>query len=168
MIKSIGQMGNAPVDLAKLREGGKSKAADKIGQGSAVAAAASGNATPIARMAAQGAPVDMDRVAAIKEAIASGNDALYEAFGDLRRALDTRDASEIHNATKKVKAASDTVRTQGAWKMDAELRGKLESLKPLIESARVRVNIASDDVRQRIALLGGNAGNSASANTYSR
>tara|TARA_R110000787_G_scaffold74167_4_gene165047 strand:+ start:494 stop:808 length:315 start_codon:yes stop_codon:yes gene_type:complete len=95
-------------------------------------------------------------------------DALYEAFGDLRRALDTRDASEIHNATKKVKAASDTVRTQGAWKMDAELRGKLESLKPLIESARVRVNIASDDVRQRIALLGGNAGNSASANTYSR
>tara|TARA_R110000787_G_scaffold74167_4_gene165046 strand:+ start:219 stop:497 length:279 start_codon:yes stop_codon:yes gene_type:complete len=73
MIKSIGQMGNALIDLAKLREGDKSKAADKIGQGSAVAAAASGNATPIARMAAQGAPVDMDRVAAIKEAIASGN-----------------------------------------------------------------------------------------------
>ena len=95
-------------------------------------------------------------------------DALYEAFGDLRRALDTRDAGEIQVATKAVKAATDNVRAQGAWKMDAELRGKLESLKPLIDSARLRVNIASDDVRQRIALLGGNAGNSASANTYSR
>ena len=72
MIKSIGQMAGAPVDLAKLREGGKAKAAEQIGHGNDVAAVASANATPIARMAAQGAPVDMDRVAAIKEAIAQG------------------------------------------------------------------------------------------------
>lgn len=72
MIKSVGPSMGAPVDLAKLQEGGKSKAASKIGHGNAVAAAASSNATPIARMAAEGAPVDFDRIAAIKEAIAAG------------------------------------------------------------------------------------------------
>lgn len=73
MIKSVGPQSGSPVDLAKLREGGKSRAAEHIGHGNGVAAVASSNATPIARMAAQGAPVDFDRVAAIKEAIASGN-----------------------------------------------------------------------------------------------
>jgi len=73
MIKSLGQMAANSVDLAKLRDSGKAKAADKIGQGSAVSAAASSSATPIARMAAEGAPIDLDRVAAIKQAIAQGN-----------------------------------------------------------------------------------------------
>jgi negative regulator of flagellin synthesis FlgM len=36
-------------------------------------ASASTSASPAARMAAEGAPVDMDRIAAIKAAIASGN-----------------------------------------------------------------------------------------------
>lgn len=73
MIKSLGQMAANSVDLAKLREGGKAKAADRIGQGNAASAAASSSATPIARMAAEGAPIDLDRVAAIKQAIAQGN-----------------------------------------------------------------------------------------------
>lgn len=73
MIKSVGPSIGAPVDLGKTREGGKSKATSSIGGGNAVAAAASAGATPFARMAAEGAPVDMDRVAAIKQAIASGN-----------------------------------------------------------------------------------------------
>ncbi len=72
MIKSVGPSVGSPVDLAKLREGSKSRAAEKIGHGNAVAAAASSKATPIARMAAEGAPVDMDHVAAIKAAIAQG------------------------------------------------------------------------------------------------
>ncbi|MEZ5656716.1 MAG: flagellar biosynthesis anti-sigma factor FlgM [Sphingobium sp.] len=72
MIKSVGPSLGNPVDLGKARESGNSKAAAKIGHGNAVAAAASSNATPIARMAAEGAPVDFDRVAAIKEAIAAG------------------------------------------------------------------------------------------------
>lgn len=72
MIKSVGPSLGSPVDLAKLRESGKSRAAEKIGHGNAVAAAASSNATPIARMAAEGAPIDFDHVAAIKEAIAQG------------------------------------------------------------------------------------------------
>lgn len=73
MIKSVGPSVGSPVDLGKTRESGGSKAAAKIGHGNDVAAVASSNATPVARMAAQGAPVDFARVAAIKEAIASGN-----------------------------------------------------------------------------------------------
>jgi negative regulator of flagellin synthesis FlgM len=71
MIKSVGQMISSPVDLGKARESGKAKAAPSVD------AAASGRSeatsTPAARMAAQGAPVDFDRVAAIKSAIAAGN-----------------------------------------------------------------------------------------------
>ena len=37
--------------------------------------------------------------------------------------------------------------------MDPVLKQKIEALRPMIESARVRVNLATDDVRQRIALL---------------
>lgn len=71
MIKSIGQAISSPIELAKSREGGKARAASPTG--SAVSNTASASATPAARMAAEGAPVDMDRVAAIKSAIASGN-----------------------------------------------------------------------------------------------
>ena len=72
MIKSVGSQLGSPIDLAKTREGSKSRATGNIGHGSAVASVASGTATPIARMAAEGAPVDFDRVLAIKDAIADG------------------------------------------------------------------------------------------------
>ena len=72
MIKSVGQMISSPVDLAKLRESGKAKAAAPVDQ-SAGEVAEGASTTPAARMAAQGAPVDIERVAAIKAAIASGN-----------------------------------------------------------------------------------------------
>ncbi len=74
MIKSVGQSIGSPVDLAKLREGGKAKASSSVA-GNLLNPETSGAsaATPSARMAAAGAPVDTDKVAAIKEAIASGN-----------------------------------------------------------------------------------------------
>ena len=80
-------------------------------------------------------------------------DRLAEAFGQLRRALDSGEASEINAAAAIVKAATDDVRAQGAWRMDPVLKQKIEALRRMIESARVRVNLATDDVRQRIALL---------------
>lgn len=80
-------------------------------------------------------------------------DGLFEAFGALRRALDAQDAAQIMEASRAVRHACDTVRAQGAWRMEPEIRAKLEALVPMIEAARVRVNLASDDVRQRIALL---------------
>jgi negative regulator of flagellin synthesis FlgM len=71
MIKSVGQAIGNPIELAKLREGGKTRAASAAG--STVSASSEGVTTPAARMAAEGAPVDLDRVATIKAAIASGN-----------------------------------------------------------------------------------------------
>lgn len=71
MIKSVGQSISAAIEANRLREGGKMRASAPIG--SASAASASASASPAARMAAEGAPVDMDRIAAIKAAIASGN-----------------------------------------------------------------------------------------------
>ena len=73
MIKSVGQMIGSPVDLAKLREGGKAKATSAVSSEASVQGSEASASTPAARMAAQGAPIDMDRVSAIKEAIASGN-----------------------------------------------------------------------------------------------
>lgn len=78
---------------------------------------------------------------------------LQAAFAELRRALDSQDAAQINAATAIVKAATDDVRSHGAWKMDPALKQKIEALRPMIESARVRVNLASDDVRQRISHL---------------
>lgn len=71
MIKSVGQNAGAAIEAARLRESGKPRAAAPLG--ASVAASASASASPVARLAAQGAPVDMDRIAAIKAAISSGN-----------------------------------------------------------------------------------------------
>jgi len=71
MIKSVGQSLSAAVEASRIRDGGKVRASSVGTAGAPASSAAS--ASPAARMAAQGAPVDMDRVAAIKAAIASGN-----------------------------------------------------------------------------------------------
>ncbi|MEJ7926883.1 flagellar biosynthesis anti-sigma factor FlgM [Sphingobium sp. AN641] len=72
MIKSIGQNPSAAIEAGRLREGGKTRASSTI-TGSPAMPTSDLSASPAARMAAQGAPVDMDRIAAIKAAIASGN-----------------------------------------------------------------------------------------------
>lgn len=71
MIKSVGQNISAAIEASRLREGAKTRATATTGSATASASAAS--SSPAARMAAEGAPVDMDRIAAIKSAIASGN-----------------------------------------------------------------------------------------------
>lgn len=70
MIKSVGQAMSSAIEASKLREGGKVRAP---GASSVSASGASASPSPTARMAAEGAPVDLDRIAAIKAAIASGN-----------------------------------------------------------------------------------------------
>ncbi|EQB32047.1 flagellar biosynthesis anti-sigma factor FlgM [Sphingobium ummariense] len=72
MIKSVGQSMSAAIEASRLREGGKTRAASPAGTGGVSSSSAS-STSPAARMAAEGAPVDMDRIAAIKAAIASGN-----------------------------------------------------------------------------------------------
>ena len=71
MIKSVGQNISAAIEASRLREGIRTRASATPGSTTASTAAAS--SSPAARMAAEGAPVDMDRIAAIKSAIASGN-----------------------------------------------------------------------------------------------
>jgi negative regulator of flagellin synthesis FlgM len=71
MIKSVGQNISAAIEASRLREGAKTRATATTGSTSTATSAAS--SSPAARMAAEGAPVDMDRIAAIKSAIASGN-----------------------------------------------------------------------------------------------
>jgi len=72
MIKSVGQNISAAIEAARLKEGGKTARASSVGS-AATSASSAGSASPAARMAAEGAPIDMDRVAAIKAAITSGN-----------------------------------------------------------------------------------------------
>lgn len=93
-------------------------------------------------------------------------DELLSAVGALRRALDANDADAINAATRAVKSATDAVHAQGAWKTGHALSEKLNGLRPLIESARIRVNLASDDVRRRVALLAEHG--AASSATYGR
>jgi negative regulator of flagellin synthesis FlgM len=72
MIKSVGQNISAAIEASRLKEGGRTRASSPAGSAAGASASAS-SASPAARMAAEGAPVDLDRVAAIKAAIASGN-----------------------------------------------------------------------------------------------
>ena len=71
MINSVGQSISSVIGANSLRESGKARAGATVASGSTVSGAAS--STPASRMAAEGAPVDLDRISAIKAAIASGN-----------------------------------------------------------------------------------------------
>ncbi|MDX3909327.1 MAG: flagellar biosynthesis anti-sigma factor FlgM [Sphingobium sp.] len=71
MINSVGSGLTAAIESSKLRETGKGKGVSSV-EGF-VAQKADVSASPAARMAAQGAPIDMDKIGAIKAAIASGN-----------------------------------------------------------------------------------------------
>ncbi len=71
MIKSVGPGLSTAVEAARLRESGQTRAPAKVSE--ATSETAQSVSTPAARMAAQGAPVDMERIAAVKQAIASGN-----------------------------------------------------------------------------------------------
>lgn len=71
MINSVGQSISSAIGANSLRDSGKARASSSAS--APTASSVSSSASPAARMAAEGAPVDMDRIAAIKSAIASGN-----------------------------------------------------------------------------------------------
>jgi len=74
MIKPVGQPMSGAVEAAKLREAVQTRAAAPAAQASQASASivAETVATPAARMAAQGAPLDSARIERVKQAIASG------------------------------------------------------------------------------------------------
>ncbi len=74
MIKSVGQGLSNAVEAAKLRDSAQTRAAAPASQPTQATASvvAETVATPAARMAAQGAPIDSARIERVKQAIASG------------------------------------------------------------------------------------------------
>ena len=94
-------------------------------------------------------------------------DSMTEAFTQLRYALESNDAARILDASRVVREATMRVRANGEWRMNGELHDKLTDLVPLIESARLRVNLASDDVRKKLSLLADRGGSEAKI-TYGR
>ena len=75
MIKPVGQGLSAAVEAAKLREATQTRSAapTPAPQGPAASVVAETVvATPAARMAAQGAPIDSARIERVKQAIAEG------------------------------------------------------------------------------------------------
>ncbi len=73
MIKPVGQNISAAIDATKLRETTQARA--PVAPTAPVSNSTTERvaANPAARLAQQGAPIDMDKVARIKAAIASGN-----------------------------------------------------------------------------------------------
>jgi negative regulator of flagellin synthesis FlgM len=71
MIKPVSQGLSAAVDAAKLRETTQARTSAPAPQ-SAAPVVTETVATPAARMAAQGAPIDSARIERVKQAIASG------------------------------------------------------------------------------------------------
>jgi negative regulator of flagellin synthesis FlgM len=82
MIKPAGQAMSAAIEAAKLRDSVQTRATAQAAS-TAQTAATSDNSTavvaeqatasPVTRVAAQGAPLDTDKISRIKAAIASGN-----------------------------------------------------------------------------------------------
>jgi hypothetical protein len=80
-------------------------------------------------------------------------DDLFEAFGGLRDVLDGSDAGAIEQASNRVSHAVASVRGIGAWRSDPATVARLTALLPLLDSARVRVNVLADYANQRLAML---------------
>lgn len=79
MIKPVGPGQSPAIDAAKLRETTQTQQAQTsavtapVAATPAVASTTERVTTPAARLAREGAPVDMDKITRIKAAIASGN-----------------------------------------------------------------------------------------------
>ena len=80
-------------------------------------------------------------------------DSLGDAVEDLRRVLGGNDPQAIEAATARVAEAAASVRAVGAWRSDPAVTERLHALAPLIESARIRVNLLADHASQRLSAL---------------
>lgn len=94
-------------------------------------------------------------------------DDLFDAFEDLRDVLDGSDAAAIELASNRVSHAAAAVRGIGAWRSDTHTVARLTAMLPLLDSARVRVNVLSDYANQRLAILAAH-GSSHAPLTYGR
>ena len=84
---------------------------------------------------------------------AAALDDLFSAFEELRVALDGTDVTAIDAAASRVSRCAVAVRAIGAWRADDAIRARVTALVPLIEAARVRINVLTDHASQRLTLL---------------
>jgi hypothetical protein len=94
-------------------------------------------------------------------------DDLFDAFEELRGALDGNDPATIETASEHVSRATAAVRAIGAWRSDAAVTERLNAMLPLLESARIRTSLLADHTNQRLALLASH-GSSTAPLTYGR
>lgn len=94
-------------------------------------------------------------------------DDLFDAFEDLRDVLDGHDALAIETASNRVSHAAAAVRAIGAWRSDPAVVERLSAMLPLLESARMRVNLLADHASQRLAMLAAHGSRTAPL-TYGR
>jgi len=52
-----------------------------------------------------------------------------------------------------VSHSAATVRAIGAWRSEPQTVARLSAMLPLLESARIRVNLLADHANQRLAML---------------
>lgn len=94
-------------------------------------------------------------------------DDLFSAFEELRVALDGTDVSAIDAAASRVSRSAAAVRAIGVWRADAAIRDRVAGLLPLIEAARVRINVLTDHASQRLSILA-SRGSTQAPLTYGR
>ncbi|MGC4250751.1 MAG: hypothetical protein QM605_04595 [Sphingobium sp.] len=80
-------------------------------------------------------------------------DQLRGACEDLRAVLDGFDPAAIDAASAKVGQAAAAVRAIGVWRSDPEVAERVKAIVPLLEMARVRTRVLSDQANQKLALL---------------
>ena len=98
--------------------------------------------------------------------LAALND-LHDAFEELRAVLGGNDVAAIESATHRVSRAAAGVRAIGAWRSDTALADRIRAMLPLIDSARVRVNLLADHASQRLSILASHGARTAPL-TYGR
>jgi hypothetical protein len=94
-------------------------------------------------------------------------DDLFAAFDELRSVLDGGDALAIEAAAYRIDSAAAAVRAIGAWRSDEAVKERLTALLPLLESARVRINVLTDQASQRLSILAA-SGSTQAPLTYGR
>lgn len=94
-------------------------------------------------------------------------DDLANAFEELRGVLGSNDPVAIESASARVSQAAAAVRAIGAWRSDPVVADRLKAMLPVLESARVRVNLLADHTSQRLSILASHGAQTAPL-TYGR
>ncbi|MBH1991395.1 MAG: hypothetical protein I8H86_00755 [Sphingomonadaceae bacterium] len=80
-------------------------------------------------------------------------DELFTAFEHLREVLGDNDPVAIDAAGSRIGDAVAAIRAVGAWRSDPALIERVNAMLPLLDSARIRLNLLTDHANQKLAIL---------------